>query len=89
MAGILIDATRGRKAKTFVVLEGNRIALLVKDMGSHLQLPRAARVEIYRATRLMMLEALPPKKRQELALCKEAGELRAASGIPSRHCNRE
>jgi hypothetical protein len=62
---------------------------LVKDMGSHLQLPRAERVELYSAIREMVEGAWPPNMRPELALCKEISEVRSASGIPSRHCNCE
>jgi len=62
---------------------------LVKDMGSHLQLPRAERVKLYSAIREMVEGAWPPSMRPELALCKEIGEVRSASGIPSRRCNCE
>jgi len=62
---------------------------LVKDMGSHIQLPRAERVELYSAIREMVEKAWPPSMRPELALCKEIGEVRSASGIPSRRCNCE
>ena len=62
---------------------------LVKDMGSHLQLPRSERVEIYGAIRGMVEAALPQDRRPELSLCWEVGGVRAASGIPSRHCNCE
>jgi DNA repair photolyase len=62
---------------------------LVKDMGSHLQLPRSERVEIYGAIRGMVEAAWPQDRRPELSLCKEVGGVRAASDIPSRHCNCE
>jgi len=68
---------------------GARLRKLLTDMGTHLQLPRAERVKIYIAIRRMVEGAWPSDRRPELALCKEVGEVRLASGIPSRHCNCE
>jgi hypothetical protein len=47
-------------------------------MGSHLQLPRAERGELYRAIREIVEGALSFDSRPELALCREVGKVRAA-----------
>jgi len=52
--------------------------MLVKDMGSHLHLPRAERVELYSAIRRMFEMGWPEDTRSEPALCKEVGEVRVA-----------
>ena len=61
----------------------------VRDVGSHLQLPRSEWVELYSAIGEMVEGAWPPGRRPELSLCKEVGEVRSASGVLSRHCNCE
>jgi len=58
---------------------------LVKDMGSHLQFPRAERIGLHSAIRERIEPSWPPGRMPELALCNEVGEVRAASGIMGRH----
>lgn len=62
---------------------------LARDGGVHYQLPRESKIEIYLAIKGMVEAAWPPETRPEMALCKETGVVREASGIRSRHCNCE
>jgi len=62
---------------------------MVKDRGAHYQLPRESRIEIYKEIKSMIKAVWPPGKRPEIALCKETGEVREASGIMSKRCNCE
>jgi len=62
---------------------------MVKDGGTHLQIPQPERIAIYRQIRQMVHEAWPVYSRPTIALCKEIRKVRQESGITSRHCNCE
>jgi hypothetical protein len=57
---------------------GARLRKLVRDMGSHLQLPRSERVDLYSAVREIVERSWPSGRTLELALCKEVGDGRIA-----------
>jgi len=62
---------------------------MVKDGGTHLQLPRSLRVDIYRTMKGLIENAWPHAEQPSLALCKEVGAVRKASGITGFRCNCE
>ncbi|MBU2600712.1 MAG: hypothetical protein KKA32_00855 [Actinobacteria bacterium] len=72
-----------------VPMEWSPPAKMEKDGGTHLQLPRAVRIDTYRQVREMIEQMWPEGTRPTLALCKENSEVRRAAGMSSRHCNCE
>lgn len=63
---------------------------LVKDGGTHYQIPEKIRTEIYTKMHAMIEAAWPdPANRPLVALCKEKGVVRTACGLTGAHCNCE
>ncbi len=62
---------------------------MLRDKGTHQQLPTEMRIEIYLYLREIVELVWPGNKRPMLALCKESTHVREASGISGTHCNCE